>query len=189
MVLILLTLVLPWQYVVVRLVIGAAIVFVAAPLVVRMVAEPETLTIGPALRATPASEIPADASANRYFQSVTRLGAYLLPEYLVLGVALGGLSGWLLPLSHSAVSWGFGAVVVAAVAGTILVIPTGAELTIIIGLAALGFPIAVSVRLQRPAQGPVGYRMRVSTATWPGWLVEAAPGRPAAFARSARAAR
>ena len=81
---------------------------------------------------------------RRYLRAVVRLGAYLLPEYFVIVVGLGAFSGWLLPLAHSATNWGFGGVVVAAVGGTILVIPTAAELPIIIGLIAVGFPSAVT---------------------------------------------
>lgn len=42
MVLILLALVLPWQYVIVRIVIGAILIFGIAPLVVRLVSKSET---------------------------------------------------------------------------------------------------------------------------------------------------
>ena len=151
-VLILLALVLPWQYVVVRIVIGAVLVFVAAPLVVRLIGKGETPKFAMPLPGAPAGESwmasaeVADGTTTtvRYLRAVVRLGAYLLPEYFTMVFALGAFSGWLLPLSHSATSWGFGAVVVAAVAGTILVIPTAGELPIIIGLIALGFPIAVT---------------------------------------------
>lgn len=151
-VLILLALVLPWQFVVVRIVIGTALVFAAAPLVVRLVGKSETPDFAMPLPATTDSEswgAPAEATnggatLSRYLRAAVRLGVYLLPEYFIVVIALGAFSGWLLPLSHSAVSWGFGAVVVAAVAGTLLVIPTAGELPIIVGLIALGFPMAVT---------------------------------------------
>jgi uncharacterized membrane protein YraQ (UPF0718 family) len=151
-VLVLLALVLPWQYVVVRIVIGAVLVFGAAPLVVRLVGKTETPGFSMPLPGAPTAEssgAPPEVANGpttvvRYLRAVLRLGAYLIPEYLILVLALGAFSGWLFPLSHSAVGWGFGAVIVAAVAGTILVIPTAAELPIIIGLTALGFPIAVT---------------------------------------------
>lgn len=151
-VLILLALVLPWQYVVVRILIGAVLVFAAAPLVVRLVGTKEMPRFTMPLPGAPAEEslaAPDDpagmaSTSTRYLRAVVRLGAYLIPEYFVVVLGLGAFGGWLLPLSHAATSWGFGAVVVAAVAGTILVIPTAAELPIIIGLTALGFPIAVT---------------------------------------------
>lgn len=151
-VLILLALVLPWQFVVVRILIGAVLVFGVAPAVVRLVGTSETPDFAMPLPGAPKTEAagaPAEASGAtttlaRYLRAVTRLGGYLLPEYFIVVVALGAFGGWLLPFSHAALGWGFGAVVVAAVAGTIVVIPTGAELPFIVGLSALGFPLAVT---------------------------------------------
>jgi uncharacterized membrane protein YraQ (UPF0718 family) len=151
-VLLLLGLVLPWQYVVVRILVGAVLVFAVAPLVVRLVGKAEGASPAMPLPGAPPEEStgsPAEVTsgttiAARYLRAVLRLGVFLLPEYFVVVLGLGAFSGWLLPLSHSAVSWGVGAVVVAAAAGTLLVIPTAAELPIIVGLIGLGFPIAVT---------------------------------------------
>lgn len=151
-VLILLALVLPWEYVFVRIAIGVVLVFAVAPFVVRLVGRSETpnfampLPRAPALESVTAPTGPPNevTALARYLRAVVRLLIYLLPEYFLIVFGLGAFSGWLLPFSQSAIDWGFGAVVVAAVAGTILVIPTAAELPIIISLVALGFPTAVT---------------------------------------------
>ena len=63
----------------------------------------------------------------------------LVPEYFVVVMAVGALRGWLFPFGHTAASWGVLAALVAALAGTLLVIPTAAEIPIIVGLIGLGF--------------------------------------------------
>lgn len=151
-VLILLALVLPWQYVTVRVLIGLVLVFVAAPLVVRVVGKGEDptfampLPVAPSEEATEAPDDVADAPTTvaRYVRAALRLGLYLVPEYFVVVLALGAFRGWLLPLGHSAAAWGFGAALVAAVGGTLLVIPTAAEIPIILSLVALGLPTDVT---------------------------------------------
>lgn len=175
-VLVLLALVLPWQYVVVRVVIGMLLVFVAAPVVVRLVGMDGAPQVAMPLPGTPAMESrsgPAEMSGGRttvtrYLRAVLRLGVYLLPEYFIIVFGLGAFSGWLLPLSHSTLNWGIGAVVLAAAAGTILVIPTAAELPIILGLVALGFPIAVTGALviALPALSLASLAMVGGTLTW-----------------------
>lgn len=95
-VLILLALVLPWQYVVVRILIGAVLVFAVAPLVVRLVGASETPDFAMPLPGAPkveAAGAPAEAAdgattAVRYLRAVTRLGGYLLPEHFGLAAAL-----------------------------------------------------------------------------------------------------
>ncbi|MGI8847254.1 MAG: hypothetical protein ACR2GX_03170 [Candidatus Dormibacteria bacterium] len=51
---------------------------------------------------------------------------------------LGGLRGWLFPVSHGLATWGLLAVLLVAVVGTLFVIPTAAETPIIQGLLAAG---------------------------------------------------
>lgn len=57
---------------------------------------------------------------------------------------LGLFRGWLFPFDGSAAHWGFLAVVVAALLGTLVVLPTGGEIPIVQGLAAAG--VAASVQ-------------------------------------------
>lgn len=151
-VLVLLAFVLPWQYVAVRVAMGVALVFVAAPVVVRLVGKGEDPSFAMRLPAAPLDEstrapgamVDAPTTGVRYLRAVLRLGLYLVPEYFLAVLALGAFRGWLLPLGHGAASWGFGAVVVAAVAGTVLVIPTAAEIPIILGLVVVGLPTDVT---------------------------------------------
>jgi hypothetical protein len=53
-------------------------------------------------------------------------------------LAVGAFRGWLFPLSGSTVHAGVLVVVVAAVVGTLLVIPTGGEIPVLQGLALAG---------------------------------------------------
>lgn len=167
-VLILLALVLPWPYVVVRIVIGAVLVFGIAPLVARLrPGDTPPAAPGPGT-AEETSQPSSGGVAMRYVQAVGRLVVVLLPEYFVLVLALGAFGGWLLPLSHAAVGWGVGAVVVAAVAGTLLVIPTAGEIPIITGLVALGFPISVTgaLLISLPALSLVSVAMVGRSLSW-----------------------
>lgn len=133
-VLVFLLFVAPWQWSAVRLVIGLATVLGAAALVGvatrRMPApEPTTDTV---------TDGAADAPAGRRFATaLARLCLVLLPEYLVIVLLIGAGRGWLLSLvepSHH----GLLVVVIAAVLGTLLVIPTAGEIPILTGLALLG---------------------------------------------------
>lgn len=158
-VLVILALVLPWPYVVVRIAIGVLLVFAAAPLVARLAPSRPAPATGTAAVAALGRHRPgmlrgepdrADAppsgreTVRRYGREVLRLAAFLLPEYFVVVLALGAFRGWLLPLDHSTAAWGVGGVAVAAIAGTLLVIPTAAEVPIILGLVAVGLPISVT---------------------------------------------
>ncbi len=139
-VLIFLALVLPWQMTVTRILVGAAVVVGGSALVARF-AGGETPAGLPVV-----SDAPAEAEppvALRYVKALLRLAVLLVPEYFIVVVALGAFRGWLLPLGHDASSWGVAAIVVAAVAGTLLVIPTGAEIPVIAGLTAAGFATGV----------------------------------------------
>ncbi|HVC14407.1 MAG TPA: hypothetical protein VND62_06065 [Acidimicrobiales bacterium] len=77
----------------------------------------------------------------------------LVPEYFVVVVVVGALRGWLFPFGHTARSWGVLAGLVAATAGTVLVIPTAAEIPVIVGLLGLGFSplVAGALLISLPA--------------------------------------
>jgi hypothetical protein len=61
-----------------------------------------------------------------------------LPEYLIVVFLLGLFRGWAFPLGAGAVHWQVAAILVAALLGTLIVIPTAGEIPILQGLAALG---------------------------------------------------
>lgn len=135
-VLVFLALVLPWQYTLTRILFGALLVFAVAPLVSRLAPHSAALDVPVA---EPPPELSARSTPVRYVRAVGRFLVILVPEYFVVVMAVGALRGWLFPFGHTATSWGVLAGLVAAAAGALLVIPTAAEIPIIVGLIALGF--------------------------------------------------
>jgi uncharacterized membrane protein YraQ (UPF0718 family) len=132
--------VLPWQFVTVRVITGVVLVFGVTMLIGRLAGARAPIT-DPA--AQPADDSPAlDApisvrdAARRFVRTLVRLSAVLLPEYLIIVLLLGGLRGWLFPAG--AAEWGLLAVLLFAVVGTLFVIPTAGEIPIIQGLALAG---------------------------------------------------
>ncbi|WP_231981961.1 permease [Mycobacterium sp. E2327] len=131
-VLVFLVFVAPWQWALTRLVVGIAAVVGVATVVglvtrSRRVPPPET----PALTPQPW------APALSFARALLRLCLVLLPEYAVLVLALGAFRGWLLSLTHLQ-QGGLLIVVLAAVVGTLIVVPTAGEIPILQGLALLG---------------------------------------------------
>lgn len=135
-VLVFLALVLPWQYTATRVVFGAVLVFAVAPLVARLAPHDAAMDAAPA---DPPPDLSVRSTPVRYGRAVARFLVVLVPEYFVVVMAVGALRGWLFPFGHTATSWGVLAGLVAAAAGALLVIPTAAEIPIIVGLVALGF--------------------------------------------------
>jgi len=134
-VLVFLALVAPWQWVATRIVVGGLLVFAVIPSLARFT------TREPATSNT--AEMPDDDFAlreapMRFVKTLLRLAFTLVPEYFVVVLAIGAFRGWLFPLGANAARWGIVAVIVAAVAGTLVVIPTAGEIPILQGLSALG---------------------------------------------------
>jgi uncharacterized membrane protein YraQ (UPF0718 family) len=78
-----------------------------------------------------------EAAARRFVRALLRWCLILLPEYAVIVLVLGAFRGWVLGLSRIQ-QGGLLIVVLAAVVGTLLVIPTAGEIPILQGLALLG---------------------------------------------------
>jgi uncharacterized membrane protein YraQ (UPF0718 family) len=114
----------PWQWTLTRAVVGVvAVLGVAATvgLVTRDAAQPAAEAVTP--------------QAIGFLRALLRLGLILLPEYAVLVLVVGAFRGWLLAgLPHH----GLLIVVLAAVVGTLIVIPTAGEIPILQALALLG---------------------------------------------------
>lgn len=135
-VLVFLFLVAPWQWGAARLAVGVLVVLGAALLAARVsrrrtgteVTLPEDL--GPAPRL---AELP-----GRFVASLWRIGRVLVPEYALVVLLVGGFSGWLARFTEVTGNGGLVALVAAAVVGTLLVVPTGGEIPVMMGLAALG---------------------------------------------------
>jgi uncharacterized membrane protein YraQ (UPF0718 family) len=139
-VLIFLFLVAPWQLGVVRIVVGVLLVFGGTTLVARLVAPERTDP-----RALAAQE-PAEATDPARFRdmpwqfvkSLLRFAIVLIPEYFVVVMVIGWLSGWWSAFATLDAKLGVLAVLICAILGTVLVIPTGGEIPVVLALAAAG---------------------------------------------------
>ena len=142
-VLVFLALVAPWPWVVTRFVVGAVLVVGVTALIARVTdrrrGDGEQAAVIPAAGEAGFS---LGAAPARFARTLARLTLTLVPEYFVVVLALGTFRGWLFPLGASAAHWGLIAVLIAAIAGTLLVIPTAGEIPILQGLVALGVGIA-----------------------------------------------
>jgi len=141
--LIFMAIVLPWQFLTVRIATGLILVFGVTMLVGRLAGAGASVS-DPAVQpdetdACTVDEPPSVAgSGRRFLSALGRLSIRLLPEYLVVVLLLGGLRGWLFPVGGDAVAWGVVAVVLFAAVGTLFMIPTAGEIPIIQGLLAVG---------------------------------------------------
>jgi uncharacterized membrane protein YraQ (UPF0718 family) len=121
-----------------RVVVGAVVVVGGSALVARLTTRQEV----PVGQVTGAAEEPAAdwlaTAPERFARTLARLVLTLVPEYLVVVFAVGVFRGWLFPLGAGTVHAGVLVLVVAAVVGTLLVIPTGGEIPVLQGLALAG---------------------------------------------------
>ena len=131
-------LVAPWQWAVTRLTVGLVLVVGAGALLGGF---PRSTG-----RPTPEELLPQDAEVpprpaqlpGRFLRSLVRLSAVLVPEYALVVLLIGGFSGWLSQFASLQAHLGLLAVLVAVLAGTLLVIPTGGEIPVLLTLAAMG---------------------------------------------------
>ena len=140
-VLVFLGLLAPGSWVVVRVVLGVLLVFGFSALVGHLVSR---RTAGPG-GDLPAADRAVAAAADeplawgeipgRLLRSFARLAVVLVPEYLLVVFLVALFSA---PLGRVLGHGGLVAVLVAAVVGTVLVLPTGGEIPILLGLAAAG---------------------------------------------------
>lgn len=132
-VLVFLLFVAPWQWTLTRLVVGVATVLgvaVCVGLVTREAAgepPPDRVTAPGA----------GGSAASRFVRALLWLGLTLLPEYAILVLLVGAFRGWLITLGQP-VHHGLLIVLVTAVVGTLVVIPTAGEIPVLQGLALLG---------------------------------------------------
>ena len=134
-VLVFLGLVAPWQWVATRVIVGVVLVF-GVTIVISRIASRR----GWSPRQAVIPDVPPDIRKTpvRFLTAIGRLVITLVPEYFVIVFLLGAFRGWLFPLGANTAHWGFLAVILAAVVGTLLVIPTAGEIPILQGLAAVG---------------------------------------------------
>ncbi len=141
-VLVFLFLVAPWQFGAVRIVVGAALVIGGSVLVTRLFgskAPDSDRPLPPELRSAGAEDpVRLSQFPLRFTRSMLRLAVLLIPLYLVVVYVLGLVSGWLSDFSGLDARLGLVAVVICALVGTLLVIPTGGEIPVILALTAVG---------------------------------------------------
>src|SRR5699024_10975936 len=132
-VLVFLALVIPWQYVVTRVVMGIVVAVGATALIGRWLGGRTD-----AIPKPPVSQHQISALPGRFARSLSRYVLVLVPEHLVMVFLMGLLGPWLTGVFGLEASIGGIAVLIAAVVGTVLVIPTGGEIPIIAALLAAG---------------------------------------------------
>jgi uncharacterized protein len=141
-VLVFLALVAPWEWTVTRLVVGAATVVGGAALV-GLIARRSSVAVPVDLDMNAPAASPTEASAAvRFGKALLRMCVVLVPEYLAVVLVIGAARGWLLTLIDPSMR-GVLIVVVAAVIGMLMVIPTAGEIPILQGLALLGVSTGV----------------------------------------------
>ncbi|GAA1617139.1 permease [Brevibacterium sanguinis] len=133
-VLIFLGLVLPWQYVGTRVGIGLLISVGASALIGTWLAGRVKDVPTPSV----SEPVRLSSMPLRYLRSLSRFALILIPEHLALVFVIGLVAPWLTGLYGLESQLGALAIIVAACVGTLLVIPTGGEIPIIITLLAAG---------------------------------------------------
>lgn len=133
-VLVFLLLVLPWQFTLTRVVVGVLIA-IGASAVIGKLFPARTTTIEP-----DENQQPAELSGllGRYTRSLARISRVMVPEHLATVFVMGLLSPWLAGLYGVEGRIGAVAILLAAVVGTLLVIPTAGEIPIITAVLAAG---------------------------------------------------
>jgi uncharacterized membrane protein YraQ (UPF0718 family) len=140
-VLVFLALLVPWPWVAVRVVLGLVLVVGVSALLGHLVERRAArLPVGAgraveSALADPEPEPTVRELPGRWLRSFAKLALVLVPEYLVV-VFVVGLVG--APLSRVIGHGGLLAVLIAAAVAALLVLPTGGEIPILLGLAAAG---------------------------------------------------
>jgi uncharacterized protein len=149
-VLVFLLFVAPWQWTATRLVVGLLVVVGGAALVARLT-ENRRGTAGSDTAQLTGDDEPEPmgtewlvSAPSRFGRALLRLSIVLVPEYVLVVMLIGAFRGWLFPIAATLNS-GLLVVVIAAVFGTLLVIPTAGEIPILQGLVIAGV-----------AAGPIG---------------------------------
>jgi uncharacterized protein len=130
--------VLGWQWVGLRLAFALLVVFGVAYLAERVVGSTEGAPGDIGLAEPPDVPEPPDGFFLRWGSELWRLSVRLVPEYVIIVLALGAARAWLFPAmpaeAGNDVLW----IACMAVAGMAFVIPTAGEVPIVQSLMALG---------------------------------------------------
>jgi uncharacterized protein len=155
----------PWQWTLTRALVGVATVVgvaVAVELVTRSARADQPLS-----GAIVDSGHGTNGAASRWVRALLWLCLFLLPEYAVIVLALGAFRGWLLTVSRLP-HQGLLIVVIAAIVGTLAVIPTAGEIAILQTMALLGVSSATlgALLVTLPAVSIPGAVMIARTFGW-----------------------
>jgi len=126
----------PWQWGVTRILVGALVVVGVGALVGARLADRRV----DAEAVLPDGGEPAAgwALVTAYLRSLLRLAVVLVPEYAVVVLLAGALSGWASGFDGFTERLGLLGPLVAAGVAAMLVLPTGGEIPVLLGLTALG---------------------------------------------------
>jgi uncharacterized membrane protein YraQ (UPF0718 family) len=144
--------VLPWPWTVLRAGTGILLVAVVIGLISRWRSAADELPAGPVSLQPEPAPVDGRPLLVRFLAVLGGLSLWLLPGFALLVFALGTVRGVLLPQEwgHTA---GVLAVVVFAVAGTLLPVPGGGEIAAVAALLAVGVsaPVAAALLITLPA--------------------------------------
>ncbi|MEX0429301.1 permease [Nocardioides sp. DS6] len=141
-----LALTLPWQYAVVRVVVGAALVVGGTALVAGWLSRSGATAPTPLDPTVAAEEDPVRWAQLpvRFGRALLRYLLVLVPEYAVVVLLTGWLSGWLSDFAGLDQAAGPVALLPVGLVGAALVIPTGGEVPVVVGLVAAGASLGVA---------------------------------------------
>lgn len=174
-VLVFLLLVAPWQWALTRGLVGLLVVVGGAAVVTWLAGRRHTPTTAPALENAPIDTVEADAGVGglraalgRFARALVRMSLVLLPEYLLVVMVVGAFRGWLFQVSPATASAVLSVVAIAAVVGTLLVIPTAGEIPILHGLVLAGLSPSVigTLLITLPAASLPGLAMVARSLGW-----------------------
>jgi uncharacterized membrane protein YraQ (UPF0718 family) len=141
-------LVLGWQFGAIRLVLGLIAVFGISYGLDRLAHkdQPAIPDLAPAAPA-PQPAGPQEHWALRWVKASLKLAVWIVPEYLVIVGLTGFLGGLFFPQGIGTWAHGFLPLILIALAGTLFVVPTMAEIPIVQGLMAIGLPVGPAMAL------------------------------------------
>lgn len=131
-------LVAPWQFGAVRIVVGALLVFGATALVARLAKPPADATGAAPSEDEQLQPLRVRDLPLRYARSLGRFALILVPEYVVAVLLIGWVSTWFSDVAGLGPRAGLLTVVACALVGTVLVIPTGGEIPVVLALTTAG---------------------------------------------------
>jgi uncharacterized membrane protein YraQ (UPF0718 family) len=173
-VLVFLALTLPLELVVTRAVVGAVLTLAAAVVAARVAA--------PGSVAVPVETPPAEdavrlaALPGRFLRTLVRYASIIVPEYLVLVLLTGWLSGWLSDFAGLDRAAGPLALLLVGLVGAALVIPTAGEIPVVAALMAAGASLGVVgvLLITLPALSIPSIVMVARSFSWPATAAVAA---------------